>query len=71
MDQGEFFEDAGGFWRWRCTSADGHRGFDSARTHSSRGHAVADARAHGYLEGAPEVDIEETVVNLKALRPDE
>jgi uncharacterized protein YegP (UPF0339 family) len=71
MDKWEFFEDAGGSWRWRCTSADGHTVFDSTRSHSSREHAVADARAHGYPEGAPAVDIEETFVNLKALRPDE
>ncbi|HUQ52607.1 MAG TPA: hypothetical protein VM692_10320, partial [Gammaproteobacteria bacterium] len=30
MDKWEFFQDAAKLWRWRCTSADGHRVFDSA-----------------------------------------
>lgn len=71
MDKWEFFQDAGGLWRWRCTSADGHIVLNSPRSHPSRAHAVADATTRGYGGGGVEVDLDETSVSLKALRADE
>jgi hypothetical protein len=73
MDKWEFFQDAGGLWRWRCTPADGHIVLNSPRSHPSRAAAVADAAARGYGAGAVEVevDLEETSVSLRALRVEE
>jgi hypothetical protein len=71
MDKWEFFQDAGGLWRWRCTSADGQRIFNSMRAHPTRALALADAQARGYTDGASEIDVEETFVDLKALRDDD
>jgi hypothetical protein len=45
--------------------------FNSIRSHPTRAHAVAEAKTRGYSDGATEVDIDETFVNLKALREDE
>jgi hypothetical protein len=71
MDKWEFFQDAGGLWRWRCTSADGHIVLNSPRSHPSRAAAVADAAARGYGVAAVEVDLDETSVSLRALRADD
>jgi hypothetical protein len=71
MDKWEFFQDAGGLWRWRCTSPDGHIVLNSPRSHPSRALAVADAAKRGYGASAIEVDLDETSVSLKALREDE
>jgi len=70
MDTWEFFRDASGMWRWRCTRNGGQRVFNSTRSHPTREHAVADAGTHGYRYGAPETDSGETFVNLRALRED-
>ncbi len=68
MDTWEFFQDAQGLWRWRCTLAKGNRVMNSIRSHPSRAHAVADAKARGYTDGDPEVDSSDTFVNLRVLR---
>jgi hypothetical protein len=70
MDKWEFFQDAGGLGRWRCTSADGHRVFNSTRAHPTRAHAVAEATARGYTDENAEVDLDQTSVSLRALRGD-
>ena len=67
----EFFQDALGLWRWRCTRDGGRRVFNSDRSHPTREAAVADARTRGYDEGADEFDSESTFVNLRALRETE
>ncbi|HEX7238548.1 MAG TPA: hypothetical protein VF405_16390 [Gammaproteobacteria bacterium] len=71
MDTWEFFQDAQGLWRWRCTRNGGQRVFNSPRSHPTREHAVIDAAARGYREGAAEVDGDETSITLRALREDE
>jgi hypothetical protein len=71
MDTWEFFQDAQGLWRWRCTRNGGQRVFNSTRSHPTRALAVADAGTRGYRHGAPEIDGGETFVNLRALREDE
>ncbi|HUQ51605.1 MAG TPA: hypothetical protein VM692_05255 [Gammaproteobacteria bacterium] len=70
MDKWEFFQDAAGLWRWRCTSADGHRVFNSKRSHPSRAHAVAEATTRGYGDEGVQADLDETSVTLQALRLD-
>jgi hypothetical protein len=71
MDKWEFFQGIEGLWRWRWTSPDGRRVFNSPRAHVSRAHAVDDAKMHGYAPEATKADLEETSVNLKGLRWDE
>jgi len=71
MDTWEFFQDAQSLWRWRCTQDGGQRVFNSIRSHPTRAHAVADAKTRGYTEGAAEVDVGDTFVNLRALRESE
>lgn len=71
MEKWEFFQDAAGLWRWRRTSADGHRIFNSTSSHPSRAEAVAEAAKRGYAAEAVDVDIEETSVSLKVLREDD
>ena len=68
MNMWEFFEDAEGLWRWRCTRQGGKGVFDSERSHPTRELAVADARTRGYDEGADEADSGTTFVNVRALR---
>jgi hypothetical protein len=41
------------------------------RAHPTRALALADAQARGYTDGASEIDVEETFVDLKALRDDD
>jgi hypothetical protein len=67
MDKWEFFQDAAGLWRWRCTTADGQRVFNSTRSHPTHAHAVAEATQRGYTGAAGEVDLDATSVSLKAL----
>ena len=71
MNMWEFFQDAQGLWRWRCTRDGGKRVFNSDRSHPTREQAVADARTRGYDEGADELDSGSTFVNLRALRETE
>ena len=68
MEKCEFFQDAEGLWRWRCTLTDGNRVMKSMRSHPSRAHAVADAKDRGYTEGDPELDSSATFVRLRVLR---
>jgi uncharacterized protein YegP (UPF0339 family) len=70
MDRWEFFQDTRGLWRWRCTSADGQVMLCSNEAYQSRVHVIANASAHGYVEGAEELEREGTFVNLKALPED-
>lgn len=71
MDMWEFFQDPQGLWRWRRTRDGGQRVFNATRSYPTREQAVADARTHGYDEGADEIDGEQTFVNLRALRETE
>jgi len=71
MDTWEFFQDAQGLWRWRCSRNGGRRVFNSTRSHPSRSHAVDEAKTLGYTEGATELGSEDTFVNLRALREDQ
>jgi hypothetical protein len=45
--------------------------FNSERSHPTRELAVADARTHGYDDGADELDSGSTFVSLRALRETE
>ena len=71
MDTWEFFQDAKSLWRWRCTRDGGKRVFNSTRAYPSRAEAVADAKMHGYTDGAAESDAGDTFVKLRALREPE
>jgi hypothetical protein len=64
----EFFQDAQGLWRWRCTRDGGQRVFNSERSYATREQAVAAARLRGYADGAAELDSGDTFVNLRILR---
>jgi hypothetical protein len=68
MDTWEFFQDAQGLWRWRCLRDGGQRVFNSPRSYPSREHAVAEAKTHGYADGAADIDAGDTFVNLRVLR---